>query len=394
MKSRFERAFTVLLGILLLVLAITAQLLRSSAGPVAGSVASYEPGGRRALELLLVESGFRAEAWGDPPGLLRPEPALLWMHRTPEPTAREAAHETADEVGHEAANEDRPEAGPAPAPSPADLGFRSPAHYRRFVERGGTLLVPHGAAARDFLVEELGLAACGEVGVPGESSAGVYTVRSEGEELEVELAEDSVLAAPREGSAARVLWAVQGGEKALAVVVAAGAGQVVLLGTDAFLDNARIGAHDHALLALRLAETFAQERRVLFDEYALGLWHPRTAIGFLASPKLFLASLHVLLLLLLLTWRSAWVREFPRDPSPLAAASPLLRARTLASLLQRANRNDLLGRFLRDGIANRLERRSPAASARVRSTAPASISGSEDLERLHARLRSIEREPV
>jgi hypothetical protein len=131
-------------------------------------------------------------------------------------------------------------------------------------------------------------------------------------------------------------------------MVPVGSGQLVLLGDDSFLANEKLRERDHALFAVRLAEEFARGGRILFDEYALGLWQPRTAITLLGSEHLLLATLQIVALLLLALWRSAWAREFPRDPRPLESASPLLRARALASLLARAGRTDVLERFARD----------------------------------------------
>jgi len=183
----------------------------------------------------------------------------------------------------------------------------------------------------------------------------VRKIRSERrEELEIEVREGGVLVLPDSGSVARALWSGgtidAEGEDVVAMVVPVGRGRVVFLGDDSFLDNAHLGERDDAILAVRLAEQLAPAGHVLFDEYALGLWTPRTPIGILTSPSFFLATLHLLLLLALLVLRSAWVREFPRDPAPLASSSPLLRARTLAALLARAGRSGLLLRRSRPRV--------------------------------------------
>jgi hypothetical protein len=331
-RSRWERGFAIGLAALLLVLALLAQFLQSPPGSVAGSVASSKPDGRRALALLLRESGFRAEPWNDAPASLPRDGTLLWLAKPP---SRAGAKTSSKEPAE---------------PSPAEEGLRSPEHYRRFVESGGTLLLPRSDAAREFLVDALGFTACGEAKPVPEPHAGVRAVRSErGESIEVDLHRGTLFSPPDEGSTVRPLWSATEGP--LVVEVPEARGKVVLVGDDSFLDNEHLGDRDAALLAVRLAEQFAPGKQVLFDEYALGLWAPRTPIGILVSPGFFLATLHLLLLLALLVLRSAWVREFPRDPATLESASPLLRARSLAALLERAGRSRLLGRWLEEGKA-------------------------------------------
>jgi hypothetical protein len=369
-RSGFERAFAIGLAILLLVLALAAQLLQSGPESVAGSVASSGPEGRRALALLLRDLGVRAEAWNDAPASLPHDGALLWLAKAPSRTE-----------GTE--------------PSPADVGLRSLAHYRRFVEEGGTLLVPASDGARKFLVDGLGFTSCADAIPAPDPHAGTRSFRSaSGETLEVGLSGGRVLAPLDDESLARVLW--RGGtsgaeDEVFAVEVSEGRGRVVILGDDSFLDDAHLGEHDDAILAVRLAEEFAPGKHVLFDEYALGLWTPRTPIGILTSPSFFLASLHLLLLLALLVLRSAWVREFPRDPAPLESASPLLRARTLAALLARAGRYEVLAGWLKDGTGRRLDRRTRAAAAQVRELPRTTCRSADDLERLQRILGAIER---
>lgn len=332
MRSRWEKAFAVGLAALLLVLALAAQFLQSPPESLAGSVASSKPGGRRALALLLRESGLHAEAWNDAPASLPRDGALLWLARTP---ARKVPAAEANEPAE---------------PSPAEAGLRSPEHYRRFVEEGGTLLLAQTEAASKFLVDALGFTDCAEVLPATDPHAGALTIRNDRDEtLEIELHGGHLFAQPEQGSRVRSLWRADAA--AVVVLVPEGRGRIVLLGDDSFLDNEHIGERDAALLALRLAEKLAPGKHVLFDEYALGLWSPRTPVAILVSPGLFLATLHLLLLMALLVLRSAWVREFPRDPAPLESASPLLRARTLAALLERAGRSRLLGRWLEEGKA-------------------------------------------
>ena len=389
MRSRWERAFTLGLGALLLGLALAAQLLQPSGSAEPGSAASAAPDGRRALLLLLRESGLRADAWDEAPAALPRGGALLWLARVP------------DRAGSEAGEDGKP--------APADVGLRADAHYRRFVEEGGVLLLPEGKEARKFLVERLGLEACGEVEARDDSEAGLHSFRDDpafrdepGGTLEVEVRKGGTLRLPGAGSKATARWVEEGTGAgpggALAVEVRIGRGRVVLLGDDGFLDNSRIGEHDHAPAALFLARELAPDRRVLFDEYALGLWRPHSPVAILASPGFFLATLHLLLLLALLVVASAWVREFPRDAPRTASLSPLERARSLAALLARAGRYGLLARLLREGIARRLQDRAGgvdrASAARLAELGRVRCASAEDLERLHAALRAIERAPV
>jgi len=385
LRSRGERVFAIVLGVTLVALAIASQFLAPDSTAERGSAVSSQPHGRRALFLLLGELGFRAQAWSDPPGALPRREALLWLARAPE-------HPTAEKHTAEKLADEKPAVEKsAKKRAPVDQGLRALSHYKRFVEDGGTLLLPQGDFSRSFLIDTLGFADCADVHASRVAKPGVRRVHDDdGEELEVDVKAGGVLVLPDAGSRASVLW--RGGDEVLAMSVPAGKGRVVVLGDDGFLANEAIGEHDHALLAVRLAEALAPGKQILFDEYALGLEHPRTTVAILASPSLFLATLHVVVLLALLVLRSAWVREFPRDPAPLESASPLLRARTLGALLARAGRFDVLARSLRDGVASRLDRRSRVAAARVRAAHPAACANAEDLARWNEALVAMERE--
>ena len=161
-------------------------------------------------------------------------------------------------------------------------------------------------------------------------------------------------------------WLLLGGKHArllqdelglpLAIDTRLGDGHLVLLGNDDFLSNAAIDAADHALLLVRIVEELAQGGPVLFDEYALGRWRPTGATEMALKPRFAAITWHVALLLLLFVWRHAWVREVPRDPEPLAAISPLARARSTASLLERAGRIDVVAEQLVDGVLAQLAR--------------------------------------
>ncbi|MFN0007346.1 MAG: DUF4350 domain-containing protein [Planctomycetota bacterium] len=402
MNPRLEKVAAGVVLALLVLLALAAQFLTPAEDSEDGSAASSEPGGRRALLLLLRELGFRAETWNEAPGALPRGGGIVWLARTPstssvvdlEPPESKLEPEPEPEPGPEPAPEPEPEPATAET-SPADFGLRALTHYRRFLEEGGTIILDYDDKARKFLVDELGLAACEDVHASAAAIAGIRHLRDQrGEELEVTLEEGGVLVPPSPDSSGEALWwggtLSTEGEEVLATMVPVGSGQLVLLGDDSFLSNEKLGEHDHALFAVRLAEEFSRGGRILFDEYALGLWRPRTAMTLLASPELLLATLQVAALLLLALWSSAWVREFPRDPRTLEAASPLLRARALASLLVRAGRFDVLGRFLREGMLRRVARGSRRVQEAVSKLPASPCASATELERWNAQAKEIE----
>lgn len=396
MSRGLQRGFAVGVLVLLVGLAIAAKFLSPPEEALAGSVESNQQNGRRALLLLLRESGFDAEPWREAPARLEREQALLWLPRVP---PRHGPLTADADVPPKHRDPDEPKApeDPAPArkesPSPASAGAFGLAHYRAFVESGGTLVLAADDAARTFLAEDLGIPESSLVEREKEPTILARTFRDEdGAPVELEIVPGHLLRPPAPDSPARVIAAVSEGDAGiLAVEIPAGRGRVVLLGDDSFLGNGYIGEHDHAWFAVRLAEAFAPGRRVLFDEYALGTWHPGSPASILASAKLFLASLHALLLIALVVLRAAWVREFARDPSSEATASPLLRARALSGLLVRARRFDLLSKFLLEGIGRLAERRSPDLAHDLERRAATPARSAEELERLAAEIRALER---
>jgi hypothetical protein len=265
------------------------------------------------------------------------------------------------------------------------IGIHAFSHYRRFVEEGGTIVVAASDKARHFLVDGLGFEACGSLTKDAGLSSGVQGIRTRtGDLVTIDLVMEHLFESLDPNGAARELWTAAdpdsrgplnaSGEQPFAVAIPEGSGSVVLLASDAFLANRSIGAHDHALAAVRLAEDLGRGGRILFDEYALGLWQPETALGIAFSPKLLLASLHAILLLGLFAWMQAFVRAFPRDPEPYELFSPLLRARAFAALFVRAGRPEALARLLRRGVFDRL-----CARARLRPlAAPADEARADD----------------
>ncbi len=400
------------------------SMLGEPAAEVPGSAASNAGDGRRALLLVLEALGVRVEAWRGSPGRLPRDGALLWMARAPV---------SVDRGDDEAA---QPEGG-------AGLDPRDPRHVGDFVREGGALLVPVSEGALEWLREAAELPgpagadelvsrdggtvvlgdgrrlrlAAGGAGEresptgPGGDGAGGDGASGDGAQGEADPS-----GRPREeASGGEVLVAWEDGAP-FAVAHEVGAGRVVLLADDAFLDNDALGLADHGLLAAHLVERLAPSGRVLLDEFALGRWLPTSRAELLASPGLREAALHGLLLLVLLGWLHGWVREFPRDPAspPL---DPRRRVQARAALLVRAGALDALAEELRQGVLRRLATRGgvrlvgaagprPAAEVvealrarhpRLRddpgwaSLAPGPVGGARDLERLGAELAALER---
>lgn len=327
---------------LVLTLVVAMQFLEAPAQGVPGSTASSAPNGRKALARLLSDVGFDARPWSDVPAALPRRTALVWL------------------AGPPRAHIEDPEPNDPRRTTPPAIGAHALEHYRRFVEDGGTLLLADGDDARAFLDDAFGE----DLSEPFEAAETLadelWSVRvSTGEVLEIDAGSAETFVESALPLDARVVATARRGdgtEAPIAVALERGSGSVVLLWSDAFLANEAIGEHDHAVLAVRLAEVLAPSDGVLFDEYALGLWSPAGVSSVALGPTLFLATAHGLLLLLAFVWFHAAPRAFPRDPEPLDLASPLLRVRARASLLERARRHDLLAAMLRRGVATRLAR--------------------------------------
>lgn len=353
-KSRNEGLLgaAILIGIVLFAVLV---MFMPSSNPLdegSGSVSSSKPAGRRALFLALNELGFDAHAFRDAPNALPHDQSVLWLPRAPSKLTPTRA-----EIGSS-------EHGP-----PERMGLHSIDHYRRFVEGGGTLVLAASDETTRFLVDELGLddAASVLIDTSTEESARIVH-NSHGDELAIP--EGSALAFEPldQNGVARELWTVEyeNTQRPFAVVIPDAAGSVVVLATDAFVDNRSIGSHDNALAAVHLVEDLHKGGSLLFSEYELGEWTPPSLLGLLVTPKLVLVTLHSALLLALFVWMHAFARAFPRDPEALALYSPHLRARSLAGVFTRARRFATLALLLRRGSLDRLHK-----LARVR---PATLS--------------------
>lgn len=360
----------VLLGLLLVVVVLGA-VLGSFGGRTTrrGSALSSEPGGRRAALLLLDELGFDAAPWTREPGHLEGGGLLLLYDVPPEP------------VGY-------PDPDVAEGDSErAARRLRDRRHYLRFVEDGGTLLVHADDDLVAFLAEELELHELAQLTEDASALRVSTAFLGSGEELRLSW---RPLRALPETPELEVLLADDEG-RALGVALRVDRGHVVLLSSeeDPF-DNDSLDDGDHAFLLTRLAERFAGGRPVRFDDYALGLWTPTSALQLALAPRALLLTLHVLAFLGLLCWYGAWVRAFPRDPRPLEGVAPLERARGFAGLLARHRRFDLLQQALRRGFLRRLARR---AGRRERDEA-AETAAPLDAEEVDAVLNLVYRGPA
>lgn len=347
---------------LVLVGGLAIQQLGSQAPPPERSVRARGAEGRRAASALLAELELAGASWTAPPGELPrgAEPTgLLWMPRPLPPSERVRS--------------------PRAAADGLD-GVHDRLGYLRFVEAGGTLVVPVTAETEAFLVEGLGLADLEGliVGLPASTArvrtratvatlatlATVATVatlatratratRASGESLTLDWPEGEVFAELDPGGPAVPVLVDETG-RVLVLEWPVGRGLVALLGSDHFLSSAAIGDADHGVLFVRLVEEWARGRRVWFDEYALGGWRPPSLASLLLGPRLGWLVAHLVFLLILAACRSAWVGRFPRDPDAIELTAPLARARAGASLLERAGRWQLLAERLVRGVVGRL----------------------------------------
>ncbi len=376
MKRRLGSRLLLGALVLLFLLGVGVQILGTGSTALERSVASNEDGGRRALLLVLNELGYDVQAWGGSPNTLPPGEHLLWMADVPT---------SLDEEGESEGRELR--GGDTSRPLHADP--RHPLNYGVFVRGGGTLLLPYSTANLAWLREHC------ELEVPdwpyrrpradttvefesGESLRIAFVHRavsdvedaSEDEaendpeadtegvtekDSEDETEDDSFDASAHEALGWHdIAWLDDG--RPFVSWVEVGYGRVALLLDDRFLRNDRLQAFDNGLAAVRLVDALSAGGRVLFDEYALGLWLPLTKTELMTSGGLLEIGLHALLLFLLVTWLFAWVREFPRDPvePPL---NPRLRVQSQAALFDRARAFDPLAESLRSGVLRRLTRR-------------------------------------
>ena len=346
------RANAIVLAILvvLVVFGLLLEMLPSSSSGPWGSVLDDSTHGRSVAFALLRELGFETKPWSDSPGELPDGGGLLVLERPPGRPPGYAV--PGDEDGVDA-EEPRPT---EPIHGPGARRLRDPLHYVRFVEQGGVLLLGSDGRTLDLLADVFALSAAQELTRLSTESAPGDTVRfAGGEELVTAWRPDHHFAAPARDSGFAVVLE-DAFENALAVRHELGRGSILLLadGLD-FLDNRQVDEQGNALFLVRLIEAFAHPGDTIwFDEYVLGGWTPDTALELAFAPGNFVFTTHLLALLALLVWSSAWAREFPRDPPAIGTLSAIVRARGFAGMLTRARRWDLLARMLRAGVLRRL----------------------------------------
>jgi len=325
-----ERNLGIALAVLMGCAILLSQMLGDDVASQSKSAQSKTSSGRRGAVLLLDALGHGADDWRQAPGAIPRTTAMVWMPRAP-------SIESDTDGG-------------------ALLGdLHDPLVYYDFAEQGGVLVLAATAEAESFLVEQLELnefdgAVERDDVYPGR---GLRTVRlpATGEELTLEWFDDEPFRGAQEPL--EYLYPDASG-RPLAISLEVGNGRVVVMGDDGFLDNDRIGQQDHGLFLARFVEEFAPGGPILFDEYSLGRWAPMSASELAFTSPYKSVSWHLLVILLVFVWRQAWVREFPRDPRAIERLSALARARSSASLFQRAGRWSLLGAQLRGGVLRRL----------------------------------------
>jgi hypothetical protein len=375
---RLDRAAAIGVGVLIVTLTFLPLIVGSGGAAQEDSAEFAGDGGRLATFLLFENLGFEPELWTEAPGLLPRGDHVVWAARVPRSLQYRFAG--GDWVGS------GPDVGPEPdeseeesepgegeqAADPLEIPFilHNLNNYGDFVREGGTLVLPGGDETVRALSDSLGLEELDGLGALSGDSVELERLMWGLEELAF-VDTIRLLEEPDPELFAEELALTEDG-RWFALAVPVGAGRVVLLADDSFLDNPEkqgfleppprgIAAADHALLATRLMEELDRGGRLFFDEYALGRWMPGSAVGLAASGRRGTLTLQLLLFLLVLAWSAMWVREFPRDPEGLARLSPLSRARAQAALLRRAGRFDLLAGMLRRGTLRRL-----CAIARVR----------------------------
>ena len=386
--SRAANAIVVGILAVLLAFGLLLEMLPSGLDRAPASVRSSEPNGRHVVFEVLRELGIRAKAWTDSPGGLPATGDLLFL-----PVAPEAPPGYGD-----LAEDER-----APIRSPNNRRLRDPRHYVRFVESGGTLLLPASSDALEFLIDTCELADFEDVSLralltwdtgdeviaaasledlvdriseeagvtwgdddPPDSdesvdavmeAIGTWVVFPTGERFKVDWRPARRFGAPGIESPFEVELTDEQG-RALALSYPHGNGHIVVLVPELeFLDNAHIDEPGNALLAVRLIERFAANGAVYFDEYVLGGWVPDSAIELAFAPQNFPFSAHLIVLVVLLLWSSAWARQFPRDPIQWSPVSAMMRAKGFASMIVRARRWDTLANMLRGGVLRRLAHR-------------------------------------
>jgi hypothetical protein len=328
------------------------------------SVDNAGPHGWHAAFVLLQELGLSPRAWEQPPGLLPSGRQLVWLPCVPiDPREDEEVVDASSE----------PRAQPDALDLAREVSRRSPRHLRGFLEQGGLLAAALSPEMLEFLRADVGLHELEGAELEELDPAPGRVRLPSGEQLELELESASRLTG-LDGSVERNVLASTLRAETVAIELPVGRGALVLLASDAILDNSALRSVDQALFLVRLLEALAPQS-VLFDEHALGLWSEAGTLDLALSPRLRLLTLHLVITALLAAWSLSFAREFPRDPEPLLATAPLERARGISSLALRAGRPGVLGRELVRGTLQGI-------GQRLRTPLPESESARRWLERL------------
>ncbi len=372
--------FIVVLSTVLLVGFLLA-ILPSGSARSGSSTSSTAPQGRMAALQLLKELGFRARSWRQAPGHLPVGDHLLILPAAPEPPPGYEDPEPS-EPGDEAE-------GPRIRHS---RRLRDLRHYVRFLDEGGTILLELDESRRGFLMDTVYLTELEGLEVEfihqGTDARPLAVLRS-GEEIRLDEDFDERFVIRETATELEIL--VKDDEyRDLVVLADVGPGRIALLPDDRILGNGELGRADHALLLVRLIEELDPRGEILFDDYALGDWNPDSPIHLAFAPGKLGFSLHLVLLIVLALWATAWVFEFPRDPEPLRLLSPIARVRAYAGTIVRTRRWDLAARMLRKGVLRRL-----AARGGIRPAAGEDESGpdAEEVERVLAPLEPLLADP-
>lgn len=405
MLTRVIRWVGAVLGALVLAIALVGYLDGGGGGSKAGSM-SYSAHGRRGAFLLLESYGHRVLSWRQAPASLADLDSLL--------VVQEARFGFASDLPSEDEGEDEdeldafdvfPEDEVVTPESPADPRHLS--HYREFLDGGGRALV--GLSVEEWLREGVGVEWDDDRFAAPRANDALYTPA--GEALRADFEAERGLPRRVEGADAVVL--LEDGDGApFAALYELSRGSLVIVADTRVWTNERLREADHAFLLVSLVGLIADDRVVLFDDFALGDHDPHGLMHLLFVGRGAPVGWSVLLLIVVAVGAFAPARRFPRDPAPTADVNPYTRVLSVASLLERARGRVELGSRLRAAIVRRmgerlrvrerdedailevLARRAPtAAVAEEWTTALRTepVGGARELEQCAERWRAIER---
>jgi len=356
-----SRALAFGLLALLVLFGIARMLSPGEAAPRERGVDSAGDQGRLALLRLLQAADFSVERWSGRPGALPPFPGTLWLAQLPPPFAGAEQDEAAQDE---------------PLRDALARGWSNPQHYRRFAAQGGNVIVElHEDAELRRLAQEFGFIELEHLRLeaPGEERTEAAQGASwvDGEQLSLAVdASTQLLGLESVPDGVRLLDTDQ--DRALGFEVPIGRGALLLVLGGSMFDNQRLARHDHAVLAVRLAERGPRAGTIHLDEFTgLGGGAP-TLLELALAPRALPFTLAFAALALLALWRSFGAREIPLEAPPPAGMSPLTRTLARGRLLQRAKRYDMIAGQLRRGTLRRVGARAgiPAAQSLAAASGP------------------------